>query len=129
MVDNEPEPVTQFLATRHQLAKTGNTAQLERLDDQLHEIATSDPDHAVAIITALAKSRDLGAKEAAAIYVRYLFKTRSEPATELLLSLIFDNDLDVRSRAIDTLDKVTSDPALSPTQAAKITAQIMPARD
>lgn len=48
----------------------------------------SDSDHTVAILTALATSRDLGAKEAAAIYVRYLFKTRPGQATELLLALM-----------------------------------------
>lgn len=129
MVGNEPEPVAQFLKTRHQLAETGNTAQLEQLDDQLREMAASDPDQATAILTALATSRDLGVKEAAAIYVRYLFKTRPDQATELLLALIFNNDVDVKSRALDTLNKVTSDPALTPTQAARPTAQITPASD
>ena len=100
----------QFLHTRHQLAKTGDIHKVLALDDELRDMAASDPDQAAAVMETLARSSDIGAKEAAAVYVQYLFPTRPEQARELLIELLQDRDDDVKSQALDTLDVVTSDP-------------------
>jgi len=124
MTHDQPHTVDDFLAVRHQLAETENTSKLEELDDQLHHLITTNPDQAATIMAALSVSGDLGAKNAAAIYVKYLFPPRPDHAREILRTLLNDNDTETRNKARDTLDKITSDPTLTPTQAAHLTTQI-----
>lgn len=89
---------------------------VERLDEQLLDLAAAAPDQAVTIMIALSRSDDIGAREAVAIFVRYLFATRPEPARELLIPLLFDSDHNIRSQALATLDVVSTprDPAQPP---------------
>lgn len=111
----------QFLDARAVLARAFNTAKLEQLDEQLRDICSTDPDTAIEIMQALSSSDDIGAKEAVAIYVKYLFPTRQKQAVELANHLQEDQDPYIRERAQQTISAVTSSPELSPAEAAELT--------
>lgn len=124
MTHDRPPAVEDFLAVRHQLARAENTPKLEVWDDQLRDMCSTDPNRAAAIIDALSVSDDLGAKNAAALFVRYLYPVQSERARRLLLTLRNDPDTDIRSKARDSIDKITSNPDIDPTQAAQLSAEL-----
>ncbi len=118
MMRGHSKSAEEFLEVRHQYAQIGDTNRLEKIDEQLLDMATSESDQAAAVIIALSHSDDLGAKEAAAIFARYLFATRPEIARELLMALLFgsDSDAHVKNQALSSIDFVTQHPTqgLSP---------------
>jgi predicted TPR repeat methyltransferase len=117
MTHDRSETVSQFLTSRRALTEAGDTEGAERLDETLKDIAVANPDSALAIIQQLS-SGDFAAKEAAAIYVQYLFPTHREQVTDLLLSLLNDPNPDIARQALQTIDTLTQDPQLTATQAA-----------
>ena len=118
MTHDRSETVSQFLASRRALTEAGNVDGVEKLDETLRGIATSDPDSALAIVEALSVSDDVKAKEAATIYVQYLFPVRREQVADLLVSLLADPHPDIARQALHTIDVLTQDPNLNATQAA-----------
>ncbi|MGI9003522.1 MAG: hypothetical protein ACR2GH_18020 [Pseudonocardia sp.] len=110
------ESAAEFLLARHRCAMVDDIAGVEKLDEQLLDLAASAPDLTVTIMIVLSRSDDVGAREAVAIFVRYLFATRPEPAHELLIPLLFDSDHNIRSQALATLDVVSTprDPTQTP---------------
>jgi hypothetical protein len=82
-------------------AKVGG---VEKLDETLRGITTSDPDSALVIIEALSVSDDVKAKETATIYVQYLFPQLREQVADLLVSLLGDPHPDIARQALHTID-------------------------
>lgn len=118
MTHDRSETVSQFLASRRALTEAGNVDGVEKLDETLRGIATSDPDSTLAIIEALSVSDDVKAREAATIYVQYLFPQCREQVADLLVSLLGDPHPDIARQALHTIDVLTQDPNLNATQAA-----------
>jgi hypothetical protein len=118
MTHDRSETLSQFLAARQALTQAGNVDGVEKLDETLRGIATSDPDSALAIIEALSVSNDVKARETATIYVQYLFPVHREQVADLLVSLLGDPHPDIARQALHTIDVLTQDPHLNPTQAA-----------
>ncbi|MDB4873353.1 MAG: hypothetical protein JWL97_4357 [Gemmatimonadales bacterium] len=107
MTPNAPQ-VTEFLDTRRVMAQARDTTALEQWDHQLKELAATDPETALTILTALSISDDFGAIDAAAIYTKHLFPARQEQAIDLLLRLFGDPDPEVRRQVLDTVDELTT---------------------
>jgi hypothetical protein len=120
MSDDRPQTAADFLRVWHVLAAADNTAQLERWERHFPELADTVPDVALEILRELSASDAPGAKEAAAIYTRFIFHARQKETTDLLVTLFKYGDTDVKSRILDTIDLLTSDTRLTPTQAADL---------
>lgn len=104
----------------HILAEADNTTQLEQWESHFPALADTAPDTTLAILRELGTSDTRGAKEAAAIYTRFIFHTRQQEATDLLVTLFEHGDTDIKSRILDTIDAITTDTQLNPTQAAHL---------
>lgn len=120
MTDDRPQTAAEFLRVWHVLAEADNTAQLEQWESQFPELADAAPDMTLEILRELSTSNAPGAKEAAAIYARFVFHARHKETTELLVTLFEHGGTDVKSRILDTIDVITSDTRLTPTQAANL---------
>lgn len=120
MTDDRPQTAADFLRVWHVLAEADNTAQLEQWESQFPGLADAAPDMTLEILRELSTSSAPGAKEAAAIYARFVFHARQQETTDLLVTLYERGDVDVKSRILDTIDVITSDTRLTPTQAADL---------
>lgn len=120
MTNDRPQTAAGFLQVWHVLAEADNTAQLEQWESQFPDLADAAPDITLEILHELSASNAPGAREAAAIYVRFVFHARQEESTDLLVTLYERGDADVKNRILDTIDVITSDTRLTPTQAADL---------
>jgi hypothetical protein len=118
MTHDRSNTVNQFLHTRRALAKTGNLDEVEKLDETLRDIAATDPDQAITILQELSRSDDFTAKEAAAIFLQYVFPSRQEQVATILVTLLSDPNPDIARQALTTIDQLTGDPQLNTNQAA-----------
>lgn len=115
---NQPQAAGDFLRVWYVLAEAHNTSQLEQWERQFPELAEAAPDMTLEILRELATSNAPGAKEAAAIYARFVFQARQEETTDLLVQMYEDGDPEIQSRLLDTIDVITSDKRLEPAQTA-----------
>jgi hypothetical protein len=76
MTHHPPDAARRFLDTRRSLTEAGAADEREQLDATLRDIATNDPESALAIMQELSRSEEFTAREAAAIYVKYLISAR-----------------------------------------------------
>ncbi len=120
MMHDRPQTAADFLRVWHVLAEADNTTQLEQWESQFPDLADAAPDVMLEILRELSTSSAPGAKEAAAIYTRFVFYARQKETTDLLVTLFERGDTDVKSRILDTIDIITSDTRLTPTQAADL---------
>ena len=104
----------------HVLAEADNTAQLEQWESQFPDLADAAPDMTLDILRELSTSSAPGAKEAAAIYARFVFHARQQETTDLLVTLFQSSDPDIQENVLDTIDVITSDTRLTTTQAADL---------
>lgn len=118
MTHDPPPIVSQYFAARRALIAASDADGRERLDGTLRDIALTDPDAALTIMRELSISDDFTAREAVAIYVRYLFPMRPEHVKELLIALLGDANPDIARQALSTIDELTGDPELDADQAA-----------
>lgn len=114
-------PVAEWLQLRHQLLN-GHTQDilLNKLDEEIALLATSDPDHAVEILAALTASDITDDRDVAAIYVGRLFTTRPEQAHDLMQTLLQDSDEEIREKAFETLEEVSDDNKITTDQAVRL---------
>lgn len=121
MTDYErPTTAEEFLRVWYVLAEANNTTQLEQWERQFPDLAKTTPDMTLAILRELATSNTPGAKQAAAIYARYVFLARRDETTDLLVTLFQTGDPDIQENVLDTIDAITSDTQLNPIQAAQL---------
>lgn len=118
MTHDRNETVNQFLASRRALTEAGDADGVEKLDETLRGLATSDPDSALTIIKILSVSDDVKARETATIYVQHLFSSHREQVADLLVLLLNDPNPDIARQALHTIDTLTQDPNLNAAQAA-----------
>jgi hypothetical protein len=109
----------EFLHLRE--ATVDNTDLLEKFDDQLRDMCTQQPDETAQIFEVLAVSARINAREATAIYARYLLGgPRGETAVRLLRGLAHDPDEHIRSTAEDTVTTATNAGSISMIDAAGV---------
>lgn len=114
----QAEVVEEFLQLRRNIRH--DTDLLEKLDDQLRDMAHSDPDHAADILQALSNSDDKDDRDTAAIYVGHLLATRPDHAKNIIRLLLHDTDDDIRRQAHDTLNAAVDNNTITATQAARL---------
>ncbi len=114
----QAEAVEKFLHLRRNVRH--DTDLLEKLDDQLRDMAQSDPDQARGILQALSNSDDKDDRDAAAIYVGHLLATRPDHAKNIIRLLLHDTDEDIRRQALDTLNAAVDNNTITATQAARL---------
>ncbi len=117
---DRPQTAADFLRVWHVLAEADNTTQLEQWESHFPDLAAAAPDMTLEILRELSASNTPGAKEAAAIYARFVFHARQQETTDLLVTLFEHGDTEVKTRILDTIDVITSDTQLTPTQAADL---------
>lgn len=114
----QTEAVKEFLHLRSNLKH--DTALLEQLDDQLRDMAQSDPDRAANILKTLSRSDVKDDRDAAAIYTGHLLATRPDHAKNLIRLLLHDTDDDIRRQARDTLTAAVDNNIITATEAARL---------
>jgi hypothetical protein len=124
MTHDQATTVSQFLESHRVLSEAGKIDEIEKLDETLQDIAATEPDSALAIIQALSVSPDFTAREAAAVFVQYLFPAQREQVAALLVTLLNDPNPDIARQALTTIDELTGDPHLNANQAAHRITQI-----
>jgi len=108
----------EFLRLRKNL--TNNEELLEKFDDQIRDLCTTQPDDAARIFETLAHSDTVDDRKYVAIYARYLLAHRYNIATRLLKALLHDLDLDVRQHAEDAITAAVDDDTLNIIDAARL---------
>jgi hypothetical protein len=126
---DRPQTAGDFLRVWYVRAEADNTSQLEQWENQFPELAEASPDMTLEILRELATSNAPGAKEAAAIYARFTFHARQEETTDLLVKIYQSGDPEIQSRILDTIDVITTDKRLKPTQAAHLITEIKARKD
>lgn len=106
------------------MTDAGDIDGVERLDQTLHDLATTNPDATLAIIESLSISDDFTARETAAIFSQYLFPLRPQPTAAILAALLDDPEPDIARQALTSIDELTGDPSLNAAQAAQRITQI-----
>lgn len=91
----------EFLHLRDRI--THDDVVLAQFDDQLRHMCAQRPDDAVRVLATLTHSHQYHDREAAAIYLGHLLRTRREPALRLLRELLGDPDDHIRDTAADTV--------------------------
>lgn len=119
-----PKTAGEFLREWYALVEAGDTAKLEQWEHQFPELAETAPDMTLHILRELATSAAYGAKEAAAIYARYAFHTRQAEITELLITLYQGGDTDIQEHVLSSIDFITSDKRLNPSDAVELITEI-----
>ncbi|MGH4008374.1 MAG: hypothetical protein ACRDTH_09530 [Pseudonocardiaceae bacterium] len=114
MTDDRPQTAADFLRVWQVLAEADNTTQPEQWESQFPELADVAPDMMLEILRELSTSSAPGAKEAAAIYTRFVFRARQQETTDLLVTLYERGDADIKSRILNTIDVIASDTRLTP---------------
>lgn len=97
--------IDELLQLRHQLVENNNTELLRKLDEQLRDLATSNPDRAADMFDALAAAEH-DDRDAAAIYIKPLFATLPDRAKSVLRKLLQDSNENIRTTAFDTLEEL-----------------------
>jgi HEAT repeat len=111
--------ISELLQLRHALVKDNNIEWLDKLDEYVRDLATSNPDRAADMFDALAASAEYDDRDAAAIYIKNLFSTLPDRATPVLLKLLQDNDGNVRTTAFDTLEELVEHDMLTLDEGAR----------
>lgn len=108
----------EFLHLRQRI--THDDAVLAQFDDQLRHMCAQRPDDAARVLATLTHSHQYHDREAAAIYLGRLLRTRREPALRLLLELLGDPDDHIRDTATDTVTAAIHAGTLDPIGAARL---------
>jgi hypothetical protein len=108
----------EFLHLRQRI--THDDVVLAQFDDQLRHMCTTHPDDAVRVLATLTHSHQYHDREAAAIYLGHLLRTRREPASRLLRELLGDPDDHIRDTATDTVTAAIHTGTLDPIGAARL---------
>jgi hypothetical protein len=78
MTDDRPQTAADFLRVWHVLAEADNITQLEQWESKFPDLADVAPDMMLEILRELSTGSAPGAKEAAAIYARFVFHARQQ---------------------------------------------------
>lgn len=111
--------IGELLQLRHQLVEDHHTELLRKLDEQLRDLATSNPDRAADMFDALAASAEHDDRDAAAIYIKPLFATLPDRAKSILRKLLQDSNEDIRTTAFDTLEELIEHDILTADEGAQ----------
>jgi LPS O-antigen subunit length determinant protein (WzzB/FepE family) len=112
------DSVEEFLQLRGNIKHS--TTLLEQLDDQLRDMARSEPDRAAGILDTLSHSDDKDDRDTAAIYVGHLLATRPNQAQNIIRLLLHDSEEDIRRQVQDTLDAAIEDDTITAIEAARL---------
>lgn len=124
MTHDRPQTAEDFLRVWHALAETDHTTQLEQWESLFPALAKAAPDMTLEILRELSTSSAPGAKEAAAIYARFVFHARREETTDLLATLYEGGDHTIKENVLSSIDVITSDKRLTPIQAAHLITEV-----
>jgi len=109
----------EFLRLRKNL--THNDELLDKLDEQITEMCTQQPDEAARVLDALAHSDTADDRRRAAHYLRDLLTDEHHKATTALLQkLLHDPDQDVHHAAEDTITAAVESNEINIIDAARL---------
>jgi hypothetical protein len=109
------EAVEEFFQLRHTIKR-----ELEQLDDQLRDMAHTNPDRAEKILHVLSRSGVKDDRDAAAIYVGHLLATQPDHAKNIIHVLLHDPDDDIRLQVQDTLNAAIENNTITATEAIQL---------
>lgn len=115
MTHDSDAAVEEFFRLRRTIRR-----ELEQLDDQLRDMAHTNPDRAGKILHILSHSGVKDDRDAAAIYVGHLLTTRPGDAKNIIQVLLHDPDDDIRLQAQGTLNAAIGNNAIAATEATKL---------